>query len=52
MRLQKLLKRSPDTQHVLQQVLAFPHWYIQTEEQKKLNKKTLEEIYAKSKRGC
>lgn len=51
MRLDKLLKRSNDIQEVLAQVLAFPHWYLQTEEQKKLNKTTLEQLYIKAKGG-
>lgn len=51
MRLHKLIKTSKDIKQVLEQVLAHPGWYLETEEQKKLNKATLEALYNKVKGG-
>lgn len=49
MRLHRLIRRSSSVQEVLRDVLAFPKWYLETEEQKRLNKKLLEDLYNKVK---
>ena len=49
MRLDKLIRRSKDIKQVLEQVLAHPRWYLETEEQRRLNRATLESLYNKIK---
>jgi hypothetical protein len=49
MRLNKLIERSKEIKQVLEQVLAHPRWYLETEDQKRLNRATLETLYNKIK---